>query len=76
MSIAAGVNAHALCRYMGHSSIAMTFDLYGHSSRATSLRPPPSWTRISNKCSYRPRESDRLAVMKKREDLTGVEAPR
>ena len=30
MSIAAGVNAHALCRYMGHSSIAVTFDLYGH----------------------------------------------
>jgi integrase len=32
MSIAAGVNAHALCRYMGHSSIAVTFDLYGHLS--------------------------------------------
>ena len=30
MSIAACVNAHALCRYMGHSSIAVTFDLYGH----------------------------------------------
>ena len=30
MSIAAGVNAHALCRSMGHSSIAVTFDLYGH----------------------------------------------
>jgi integrase len=30
MSIAAGVNAHALCRYMGHSSIAVTFDLCGH----------------------------------------------
>jgi integrase len=30
MSIAAGVNAHALCRYMGHSSIAVTFDLYSH----------------------------------------------
>ena len=29
-SIAAGVSAHALCRYMGHSSIAVTFDLYGH----------------------------------------------
>ena len=22
--------ARALCRYMGHSSIAVTFDLYGH----------------------------------------------
>jgi integrase len=30
MSIAARVNAHALCRYMGHSSIAVIFDLYGH----------------------------------------------
>ena len=30
MSIAAGVNAHALSRYMGHSSIETTFDLYGH----------------------------------------------
>jgi integrase len=30
MSIAAGVNAHALCRSMGHSSIAVTFDLNGH----------------------------------------------
>ncbi len=30
MSIAAGVNAHALCRYMGHSSNAVTFDLYAH----------------------------------------------
>lgn len=30
MSIAAGVNAHALSKYMGHSSIAVTFDRYGH----------------------------------------------
>lgn len=30
MSIAAGVNAHALCKYMGHSGIQVTFDLYGH----------------------------------------------
>lgn len=28
--IAAGVNAKALCAYMGHSSIKVTFDLYGH----------------------------------------------
>lgn len=28
--IAAGVNAKALCSYMGHSSIKVTFDLYGH----------------------------------------------
>jgi len=30
MSIAAGVNGHALCKYMGHSGIQVTFDLYGH----------------------------------------------
>ena len=29
MSIAAGVNAHALCKYMGHSGIQVTYDLYG-----------------------------------------------
>jgi integrase len=28
--IAAGVNAKALCAYMGHSSITMTLDRYGH----------------------------------------------
>lgn len=28
--IAAGVNAKALSTYMGHSNIAITFDLYGH----------------------------------------------
>lgn len=30
MSIAAGVNAHALCKYMGHSGIQVTYDRYGH----------------------------------------------
>lgn len=28
--IAAGVNAKALSVYMGHSSVVITFDLYGH----------------------------------------------
>ena len=28
--LAAGVNAKTLCSYMGHSSIKVTFDLYGH----------------------------------------------
>jgi integrase len=28
--IAAGVNAKALSTFMGHSSIRVTFDLYGH----------------------------------------------
>jgi integrase len=30
LMIAAGVNAKALSTYMGHASIATTFDLYGH----------------------------------------------
>jgi integrase len=30
MAIAAGVNAKALTTYMGHASIQMTFDRYGH----------------------------------------------
>jgi integrase len=30
MSIAAGVNAHALSKYMGHASITITLDRYGH----------------------------------------------
>jgi hypothetical protein len=28
--IAAGVNAKALSEFLGHASISMTFDLYGH----------------------------------------------
>ncbi len=28
--IAAGVNARALSEFMGHATIAITFDLYGH----------------------------------------------
>jgi integrase len=30
LMIAAGVNAKALSTYMGHSSITITFDRYGH----------------------------------------------
>ncbi len=30
LMIAAGINAKALSTYMGHSSIQITFDLYGH----------------------------------------------
>lgn len=29
-SIAAGINAHALCKAIGHSSIKVTYDEYGH----------------------------------------------
>ncbi len=28
--IAAGVNARALCSYIGHASVAITYDRYGH----------------------------------------------
>jgi hypothetical protein len=28
--IAAGVNAKALCEFMGHATITITYDLYGH----------------------------------------------
>jgi hypothetical protein len=28
--IAAGVNAKALCTYMGHSSVTIAYDRYGH----------------------------------------------
>ncbi len=28
--IVAGVNAKALATYMGHASVTITFDLYGH----------------------------------------------
>lgn len=30
MLIAAGVNAKAISTYLGHSSIQITFDFYGH----------------------------------------------
>ena len=30
MMIAAGVNARALCAYMGHASVTITYDRYGH----------------------------------------------
>lgn len=30
LMIAAGVNAKALSVYMGHASVMVTFDLYGH----------------------------------------------
>jgi len=36
--IGAGVNAKALAQYMGHSSIKLTFDLYGHLMQGRSAR--------------------------------------
>ena len=40
LMIAAGVNAKALSTFMGHAAISITFDLYGHPSRARRPRPP------------------------------------
>jgi hypothetical protein len=40
LMIAAGVNAKALQSYMGHSSIRVTFDLYGHLMPGNESRPP------------------------------------
>ena len=37
--IAAGVNAKALASYMGHSSIKVTFDLYGHLMPGSGAEP-------------------------------------
>jgi len=35
---AAGVNTKALSRYMGHSSIKVTFDPYGHLMRGSDVK--------------------------------------
>jgi integrase len=43
LMIAAGVNAKALLTYMGHTSVAMTLDRYGHlmpGSEAERRKPP------------------------------------
>jgi integrase len=42
--IAAGVNSKALSTYMGHSSITITLDRYGHLPPATNQKPPNSST--------------------------------
>lgn len=42
LAIAAGVNAKALSIYMGHSSVSITLDRYGHQCQATRPRPPTS----------------------------------
>ena len=43
LMIAAGVNAKALLTYMGHTSVAITLDRYGHlmpGSEAERRKPP------------------------------------
>jgi len=39
--IAAGVNAKAITQYLGHSSIEITFDRYGHLMPGTPPRRSP-----------------------------------
>ena len=56
--IAAGVNAKALCTYMGHSSIKVTFDLYGHlmpgaEAEAAAAHGSPRLERDSGRCDER-----------------------
>jgi integrase len=46
--ISAGINAKALSTYMGHSSITITFDLYGHLMPGyVGMRPPGCLTPTS-----------------------------
>jgi integrase len=40
LMIAAGVNAKVLSTYMGHSSITITLDRYGHLMPVTRASPP------------------------------------
>ena len=46
--IAAGVNAKALSTFMGHASITITLDRYGHLFPAPRTRPPACSTPTSN----------------------------
>lgn len=43
MMIAAGVNAKAMQKFMGHSSINVTFDLYGHLMPGTEAETGRCW---------------------------------
>jgi hypothetical protein len=51
--IAAGVNAKALCSYMGHSSITVTLDRYGHlmpgNERQAAALPTPSSSAVASR---------------------------
>ncbi|MBD0281080.1 MAG: hypothetical protein ICV69_02630 [Thermoleophilaceae bacterium] len=56
LMIAAGVKARGLSEFMGHATIAITFDLYGHLMPARRRRPPGcsthSWRdRLGTDCS-------------------------
>jgi integrase len=45
LMIAAGVNAKALSAYMGHASVMITLDRYGHLMPWNEGRPSRSWPR-------------------------------
>jgi integrase len=68
--IAAGVNAKALSSFMGHSSIKVTFDLYGHLMPGTEPRLVLFWEVfvIPSGCRERGRPSCNV--------LTQLEQPR
>ena len=55
LMIAAGVNAHALKTFMGHSSITVTIDLYGHLLPAARRRRPTCSTSSSTASASRQR---------------------
>jgi integrase len=44
LMIAAGENPKAIQTFMGHATIQMTFDRYGHLIPAAATRPAPGWT--------------------------------
>jgi integrase len=59
LMIAAGVNAKALSSYMGHASVTITYDRYGHLMRGTRARQRSSSTRTCNGRRRRPRRLPR-----------------
>jgi Phage integrase family len=60
--IAAGVNAKALSVYMGHASVTITFDLYGHlmpGNEQEAARLLDVYPQHSTRAAGKPRETDR-----------------
>jgi integrase len=62
--IAAGVNAKALSVYMGHASVTITFDLYGHlmpGNEQEAARLLDAYLRRSTRAAGKTRETDRCS---------------
>jgi Phage integrase family len=60
--IAAGVNAKALSVYMGHASVTIRFDLYGHlmpGNEQEAARLLDAYLQRSTRAAGKPRETDR-----------------